>query len=97
MDIASGGMVPVVVKSCYDLGSRSETRVVVVAGEIFDWEFDPDSVARAREMANGEDFTARGFEGMIRKHLEMCFSEFVGRPCTVKDILKAVDDGGIKV
>lgn len=97
MSFFSGTTVSVQVRSYYDFGRGAELKIIVVGNEAFDWEFDPDSVARAKEMANGEDFTARGFEGMIRKHFELCFSEFIGRHVTMAEIVRAIDEGSIAV
>lgn len=97
MSFVPGSWVPVQVRSYYDLQTSSNVKVIVVGGEGFDWDFDPDSVARAKEMANGEDFTARGFEGMIRKHFQLCFSEFIGRLVTIPELVRAIKEGGMQV
>lgn len=84
------------VGSYYDLEQHAHVRGIYINGEFFDWGIDPDSIAQAKEIANSDSFIGRGVEGMIQNHFVQSFSQQVGWPVTLPQVVEAIRVGWIE-
>lgn len=74
-----------------------EMRMIVVGNEVFDWGLDEEHFKIAQRVAKSDEAMKDVFLGEIQKHLVQCFSEFVGKQVTLKEISDALEKGEIEV
>jgi hypothetical protein len=71
-------------------------RIIVVGNEAFDWGVDERDFKTARVKSRNDPALKENFLGSIEKHFVNCFSEFVGRQVTLKEINQALEQGWIE-
>lgn len=65
-------------------------KYIVVENEAFDWEVQP-------EQLKNDPMLKESFLGNIFSHLTSCFSEFLGKKVSLKEINDALEKGYIEV
>lgn len=74
-----------------------EMRMIVVGNEVFDWGLDEEHFKIAQRVAKSDEAMKDVFLGEIQKHFVQCFSEFVGKQVTLKEISDALETGEIEI
>ena len=70
---------------------------IIVDNEAFDWEVDPDQIKHIELKIKNDPLMKEVFVGSIFSHMESCFSEFIGKKVSLKDINDAIEKGYIEV
>lgn len=70
-------------------------RYIVVDNEAFDWELDPEQFKSIEFKIRNDPSMKDSFIGNIFNHLTSCFSEFIGRKVSLKEINDAIEKGFI--
>lgn len=68
---------------------------IVVDNEAFDWSIEPDQVKHIQFQINNDPTMKDTYVGNILTHFTSCFSEFLGRKVSLKDINEALERGYI--
>lgn len=68
---------------------------IVVGNEAFDWQIDPDQVKKVEFQINNDPMMKDTYIGSILNHFTNCFSEFLGKKVSLKDINEALERGYI--
>ncbi len=71
-------------------------RIIAVDNEAFDWGIEEEDFKAAHVVIRNDPAVKESFLGNIQKHFVTCFSEFIGRPTTLKEINKAIEEGWIE-
>jgi len=62
----------------------------------FDWFIDPSYIMGAITRSNQSELVKKGVEGSLQDHFTKSFSEFIGRPISLGEIVLALRDGEIE-
>jgi len=68
-----------------------------VESEAFDWQVTPEQLQFAAISIKNDPSMRQSYIGNIFKHITDCFSEFVGKKVSLKDINDAIENGYIEV
>jgi len=68
---------------------------IFVEDHLFDWWLDEDNLTVARQLCKKEPLMKKSVMGDIQSHFVQCFSEFIGREITLKEINQALNLGEI--
>ena len=68
---------------------------IVVDNEAFDWEVEPEQLKRIELKIKNDPLMKTSLIGSIFNHLASCFSEFLGKKVSLKEINDALDSGVI--
>ena len=69
--------------------------MIAIDDEMFDWSIDPDEFQKAIIAAKGDSWLQHNFINNIKKCFMDYFSEFIGRPASLKEINEAIKNGWI--
>lgn len=70
-------------------------RYIVVGNEAFDWGVEETDFKRAKIATKNDPTLKANFLGSIEKHLVACFSQFIGRQTSMKEINDSLERGWI--
>jgi hypothetical protein len=70
---------------------------LVVDNEAFDWEVEPDQIKAIKLKIKNDPLMKDSLIGSVFGHMESCFSEFIGRKITLKEINDSIECGYIEV
>jgi len=70
---------------------------IVVDGEGFDWEVETQQVRKAEVSIKNDPLMKENFVGSIFNHMTSCFSEFIGKKVSLKEINNSIESGYIEV
>jgi hypothetical protein len=68
---------------------------IVVDNEAFDWEVEPEQLRHAEFKIKNDPLMKESFIGNIFSHMAGCFSEFIGKQVSLKEINDAIEKGYI--
>jgi hypothetical protein len=68
-------------------------RAIFADEQLFDWWLDEDNLTVARQLCKREPLMKKSVMGDIQSHFVQCFSEFIGREITLKEINEALVSG----
>lgn len=80
------------VKQYYDHVAGKVRKDIYIDEKLFEWEMDPNSLQKAREMGPAYYLMA---QKDVQKHFMDSLSEFLGRKISQKDIIRAIQKGVI--
>lgn len=78
-----------------DLVEIEGKKYITVDNEAFDWEVDSDQLKNISFKIKNDPSMRESFIGNIIKHMASCFSEFVGKKVSLKEINDAIERGYI--
>lgn len=84
-------------KKSFELINHEDQNILAVDGEAFDWGLDPADVQKMRLAIKKDEGVKDSFLGNVKHHFIMCFSDFLGRPITFKEINEALDRGYLEI
>jgi len=70
-------------------------RILAVNNEAFDWGIDEENLKAAQVISKNDPEVKKNWIGSIQKYFVRCFSEFVGKEMTLKEINEAIKRGHI--
>ena len=70
---------------------------IVADNEAFDWEIEPEKVAMIELNIKNDPLMKNNFIGSIFNQMTVCFSEFIGKKISLKEINDAIDNGYIEI
>lgn len=70
--------------------------IIAVDSEAFDWGLEEEDFKAMHLIIKNDPEMKKSFIGNIQKHLTQCFSEFIGRQVTLKEINEAIETGWIE-
>jgi hypothetical protein len=65
-------------------------KALFVDGQLFDWEMDTDSLLKAKKFCAENATLKKSVEGDIQKHFLESFSEFIGHPITLNEVIELI-------
>ena len=68
---------------------------IVVDNEAFDWEVEPEQLKQVELKIKNDPLMKDSLIGSIFSHMASCFSEFLGKKVSLKEINDAIDSGVI--
>jgi uncharacterized protein YneF (UPF0154 family) len=68
---------------------------IVVDNEAFDWEIEPEQLRSIEVKIKNDPPIRESLIGNILSHMTSCFSEFIGRKVSLKEINDAIENGCI--
>lgn len=68
---------------------------IVVDDEAFDWEIEPEQLRTIEFKIKNDPAMKESFIGNIFDHMASCFSEFIGKKVSLKEINDALENGHI--
>ena len=68
---------------------------IIVDNEVFDWEIEPDQLKMIELKIKNDPLMKDNFIGSLFSHLTSCFSEFIGKKVSLKEINDAIGKGEI--
>ena len=74
---------------------NKDIRFIVLDSEIFDWGIDDDSLNRAKKLIQQKPDMKEAIVMSMVNHFIESFSDFLGRPCTLEDIVQSIEKGSI--
>ena len=77
----------------HDMGGM---RIIALDSEAFDWNIEEEDLKTCQIISKNDPEMKENFIGNIQKHFVACFSEFLGRPTSLKEINLAIKDGWIE-
>jgi len=80
----------------YQNEEGSNKKAIWVDDAPFDWFIDPDYIMGAVIRSNQSQLVKKGVEGSLQDHFTKSFSEFIGRPVSLGEIVLALRDGEIE-
>lgn len=89
-------MKKVEVKSWLDPEKNKTVNAIFVDDEVFDWGLVEDGLRRARQYVKKNPLMEKAVYGDIQNHFVNSFSEFLGRPISLKEINEAIKKGHIE-
>ncbi len=72
-------------------------KYIVVDNEAFDWELEPEQIKNLEFKIKNDPAMKDSFIGNIFNHLTSCFSEFLGKKVSLKEINDAIEKGFIEI
>jgi hypothetical protein len=69
---------------------------LVVDNEAFDWDIEPDQLKQLEISIKTDPEMRESYIANIFEHFVLCFSEFVGKKMTLRDINEALVKGYIE-
>ena len=76
-----------------EIREHNDYRAIFVDGHLFDWEMDLEGLKKAASFTAGNPTLQKSIEGDIQRHFVESFSEFIGRPITLIEIVEAINKG----
>jgi hypothetical protein len=73
-----------------------DNKYIVVDNEAFDWELEPEQIKSLEFKIKNDPAMKDSFIGNIFNHLTTCFSEFLGKKVSLKEINDAIEKGFIE-
>ena len=73
-----------------------EKNYLVVGNEGFDWAIEPEELDRMRVQIKNDPYMKENFIGSIFKNLTDCFSQFIGKNVTLKEMNEIIEKGFIE-
>lgn len=73
-----------------------EKNYIVVGNEGFDWAIEPEELDRMRVQIKNDPYMKENFIGSIFKNLTDCFSQFIGKNVTLKEMNEIIEKGFIE-
>lgn len=70
-------------------------RILAINNEAFDWGIDEESFKKVQTIAKNDPEVKKNYIGSIQKYFVKCFSEFIGKEITLKEINQAIKRGYI--
>ena len=70
---------------------------IVVDNEVFDWEIEPEQLKIIEFKIKNDPLMKDNFIGSLFDHLTACFSEFIGKKVTLKEMNDSIEKGHIEV
>lgn len=70
---------------------------IVVNNEAFDWEIEPEQLRIVEIKIKNDPLMKDSFIGSIFSHMASCFSEFLGKKVSLKEINDAIENGYIEL
>jgi hypothetical protein len=70
---------------------------LVVDNEAFDWDIDPDQLKNLEISIKADPEMRESYIANIFEHLVSCFSEFVGKKISLKEINDSLERGYIDI
>lgn len=70
-------------------------KMISVNGEVFDWGLEPEDVQKLKFACGNDPEMTESYIGNIKTHLLTCFSEFLERDVTMKEVNDAIEKGVI--
>ncbi len=70
---------------------------IVVDNEAFDWEVEPNQMMAIKMKIKSDPPMRDSLIGSVFAHMTSCFSDFIGKQVTLKEINDAIDCGYIEV
>ena len=70
---------------------------IVVNNEAFDWEVEPEHIKSIKVKMVNDPLMKDSIIGNVFNHMISCFSEFIGKKVTLKEINDAIENGYIEV
>jgi len=70
-------------------------RILAVNNEAFDWGIDEEHLKAVQVISKNDPEVKKNYIGSIQKYFVDCFSEFVGKEMTLKEINEAIKRGHI--
>jgi hypothetical protein len=70
---------------------------LVVDNEVFDWEVEPEQLKIIQFKIKNDPLMKDNFIGSLFDHLTACFSEFIGKKVTLKEMNNAIEKGCIEI
>lgn len=83
------------IKDYYDLEVKRNLRAIAVDGELFDWNIDALEIEKAHSACKSLE-ERKAIHANIQAHFLKCFSYFLGRTVTMKEVNEALEKGEIK-
>ncbi len=71
--------------------------IIAIDNEVFDWGVDPEEANKVILACKKDAGEKSNYVGNIKNYFITCFSEFVGRPITFREINEALEKGFIEV
>lgn len=62
----------------------------------FDWGLDPEEVEKLKFACANDPHMTESYIGNVKNHFVECFSEFIGRPISLKEINDAIESEEIE-
>jgi hypothetical protein len=72
-------------------------KYIIVENEGFDWEIEPEQLRKVEISIKNDPVMKENFIGNMLNHFVTCFSDFLGKKITLKEINEALDKGYIEV
>ena len=73
-----------------------EKNYLVVGNEGFDWAIEPEELDRIRVQIKNDPYMKENFIGSVFKNLTDCFSQFIGKNVTLKEMNELIEKGFIE-
>jgi hypothetical protein len=73
-----------------------EKNYLVVGNEGFDWDIEPTELDKMRVQIKNDPYMKENFIGSIFKNLTDCFSQFIGKNVTLKEMNELIEKGFIE-
>lgn len=70
---------------------------IIVENEGFDWEIDPKQLRMVEISISNDPAMRESFIGNMLNHFVDCFSDFIGKKVSLKEINDALEKGYIEV
>ncbi len=70
-------------------------KILAVNNEAFDWGINEESFKKVQFLARNDPEVKNNYIGSIQKYFVKCFSEFIGKEMTLKEINQAIKRGYI--
>jgi hypothetical protein len=83
------------IKDYYDLEIKRQIRAIAVDGELFDWNIEALEIEKAHSTCKTLE-ERQAFHANVQAHFLQCFSYFLGRPVTMKEVNEALLKGEIE-
>jgi hypothetical protein len=71
-------------------------RAIFVDEELFDWEMDAKSLEDAKKFHSNNPSLKKSVEGDIQSHFLESFSEFIGKPITLNELVESIRSQSIE-
>ena len=83
------------IRTIFNEECKKEINTLFVDDIMFDYLIDEDDLQKARLYCNQNPHLQKAVIGDIMKHFTDSFSEFVGKPYSLKEIVQAINKGGL--
>jgi hypothetical protein len=73
-----------------------EKNYLMADSEVFDWDIESTELDKMRVQIKNDPYMRDNFIGSIFKNLTDCFSQFIGKNVTLKEINELIEKGFIE-